>query len=330
MQTRRFTLTIIFFILFAFYCQPFIFRLVKAEPLRVQSVPVILNPDDPQRRRFGAMTFLSGFKLRSSDRRFGGLSGLTLSPDGSMLFSVSDRGYALSARLLHDCQGRLIGLRDWTIDALQTPRGQPVRDGLRDAEAIERRADGSFLVAFERFHRIWHYPRLNTGPRLVVTPPDLQQAPSNGGVEAMTLLPDGRIMVLTERYKHSSGVLKGWILDGDRSISISFRITDGFKPTDLALLQGDVLVLERHYLSFFGASIRIRRIKADRLQTGAPLQGDELIHLQSPLNVDNFEGLAVFESDTYGNLIYVISDDNFSPLQKTLLLQFRLDTTALR
>ena len=55
------------------------------------------------------------------------------------------------------------------------------------------------------------------------------------------------------------------------------------------------------------------------------LIGDqELAQLVPPLSVDNFEGLAVHPDPAGGWLIYLLSDDNFNPLQRTLLLQFHL------
>ena len=40
------------------------------------------------------------------------------------------------------------------------------------------------------------------------------------------------------------------------------------------------------------------------------------------MNVDNFEGMATRQGST-GTLIYLISDDNRSPVQRTLLMEFR-------
>ena len=48
------------------------------------------------------------------------------------------------------------------------------------------------------------------------------------------------------------------------------------------------------------------------------------MNLESPLNVDNFEGVAVQEDPSNGTIIYIVSDDNYNPFQRTLLLQFRL------
>ncbi len=41
-------------------------------------------------------------------------------------------------------------------------------------------------------------------------------------------------------------------------------------------------------------------------------------------DIDNMEGLAVHRTDAGDIILTLISDDNFSPLQRTLLLQFRL------
>jgi hypothetical protein len=45
--------------------------------------------------------------------------------------------------------------------------------------------------------------------------------------------------------------------------------------------------------------------------------------LAPPLPSDNFEGLAVVPDAAGGAVLWVISDDNRSPLQRTLLLKFR-------
>ena len=50
----------------------------------------------------------------------------------------------------------------------------------------------------------------------------------------------------------------------------------------------------------------------------------ELAQITPPISIDNFEGLAVFPEEKGGAIIYILSDDNFSPFQRTLLQQFRL------
>ena len=49
----------------------------------------------------------------------------------------------------------------------------------------------------------------------------------------------------------------------------------------------------------------------------------EVARLAAPLSVDNFEGIAVRRDGTR-DFVYLISDDNFLGLQRTLLLKFEL------
>jgi hypothetical protein len=41
-------------------------------------------------------------------------------------------------------------------------------------------------------------------------------------------------------------------------------------------------------------------------------------------NIDNMEGLAVRRGPKGETLLYILSDDNYSPLQRTLLLMFEV------
>jgi hypothetical protein len=71
------------------------------------------------------------------------------------------------------------------------------------------------------------------------------------------------------------------------------------------------LIRSFHYLTWFRVTLRI--VGPD----GSTL--DEL-HLAPPLNVDNYEGLAALPRPDGSVRFYLISDDNFSRLQRTLLL----------
>jgi hypothetical protein len=300
--------------------------------LAVTARVVSLDPADPVHTHIGALTYLWGYELSAADTRFGGWSGLALDPTGKRLYAISDHGFALSARLYHDAEGRFIYIDTWTLVPLLTPTGQIVRKGQRDAEALGRDRDGAFLVAFEHDHRVWRYPPSPVAfalpPQPVQVPSELAQAPLNGGIEAMTVLADGSLLLLTEQFKNPDGSCKGWLLGEDEIAAVSYMPTDGYVPTDLATLgNGDLLLLERRYHPLHGAAVRIQRIDHTSIQGGARLQGKEIAQLKRPLLVDNFEGLAVHESATTGTLLYLISDDNYNFFQRTLLFQFRLEST---
>jgi len=288
-----------------------------------------IDPTNSGGGRIGQLIFLGGFELSSKDSRFGGLSGLALSEDGNHLYAISDRGYWLTARLHHDSQGVLRGVDSWQMASLLTPSGSVLKGSMRDAEALVRDRDGSFIVGFERNPRLWRYPASREAfalpPQSLPLPADLFKAPSNGGLEAVAILPDRRFVLITERYKNENGTTKGWLMDKNRFYSISYLQSDGFEPTDISSLpNGDLLLLERRYNLLRGAIVRVRRLPATSIKPGARLKGEELALLKAPLEVDNFEGLAVRQHPTAGTLLYMISDDNYSLLQRTLLLQFRL------
>lgn len=299
------------------------------EALHVEAIPVVLDPTTPECTQVGSLTFLSGFELRTNDKRFGGLSGLTLDPTGTTLYAVSDHGYWFTTHLEHDTSGRLTALTEWQVALLLAPDLRAVRGHFDDAEAVTRDHDGTFLVAFEDDHRIWRYPALpatfTMPPRAITVPQELRSTPINGGIEAMTVLADGRMLLLAEKFINPDGSHKGWLVEAGQSSALSYVASPGFDPTDLATLPGgDVLVLERRYSLFSGFAARLQWLSRPSLQSGASLRGQEVASLALPLTVDNFEGLAVHENAHGEIILYIVSDDNYHFLQRTLLLQFRL------
>ena len=303
-----------------------------ANPRLVELLPIELDPKETERREFGALTLLSAFELRSRDARFGGLSGLIIGADGR-LYSVSDRGYWVSARMHLDSDHRLIDLSDWDIQRLLSPDGTPVRGPLTDSEALARAPDGSFLVAFEQVHRIWRYPppprHLSSPPVSVSIPAEIAKAPRNGGIEGITFLPDGSLLALTEEFKNADGSFKGWLIENDRFSELSYMPSNGYRVTDCAALKnGDVIVLERGVAPLGIFSARLKLVSGRDLRPGAQLVGEEILRLDPPLQVDNFEGIAIQQDPAKGTMIYIVSDDNYRWFQRTLLLQFRLNRTA--
>jgi hypothetical protein len=298
----------------------------------VELLPTELDSRNPQQKEFGRLEFLHGFELRSRDPRFGGLSGLSIGSEGRLYF-VSDAGYWVSAQMTFDSEGKLQDLTSWLIQPVLSTRGTPVTTPLHDAEALARAPDGSFLVAFEKAHRIWRYPpppaTFYSPPLPVPIPAEVSRAPSNGGLEGITVFSDGRLLALTEEFQNPDGTFKGWLIEGKRFSELSYLPSEGFRVTDCAALSnGDVIVLERRYVPLGILSARLKLVRAEKIQPGSILIGEELIRLEYPLEVDNFEGVAVQEDPRNGTIIYIVSDDNYHPIQRTLLLQFRLNRNS--
>ena len=292
---------------------------------------VEVDPRHPRRTDYGALTFLSAFRLSSKDKRFGGLSGLSIGSD-KRFYAISDNGYWFSAQMVRDENDQLMNLVDWQIAPLLTRSGTAASGSLRDAEALTRTRDGSFLVAFEGVHRIWRYAAppltMKSVPNTVQIPPEISRAPANGGMEGIASLPNGRLLILTEEFANRDGSFKGWLKSGDGDVELSYMPAPGFHVTDCAALDnGDVFVLERRYVPFGILSARVTLIKGEQVRAGAKLRGKELLKLEQPLAAENYEGIAV-QRTPRGTMIFIVSDDNYSSFQQTLLLQFLLPDGA--
>ena len=308
--------------------------LLPARAVPHDAVPVVhasrvhLDPDRPDRTRVGQVRFLGGLQLRSTDPRFGGLSGARVSADGKRLITVSDRGWWVELDLGLE-QGVPARVEAARITPLVDAGGNPLTGSDGDAEALELFPDGSWVVAFERNHRLWRYPEGPASPRALAfdVPADLRKAPWNQGAEAIAALPDRRMVVLTEGAFDHQRRLKGWVgVPGTRWDPIRVTQTGILHPTDLGVLpDGDLLLLERRFTWLGGAGARLSRIPLAALAAGAPIEPEELVELGFDLTIDNMEALAVVPGSDPARF-YVLSDDNYSAAQRTLLLVFELTT----
>jgi hypothetical protein len=305
-------------------------RLVGQPPpfdrIEVRASPVPLNPANLTESTVGRLRFRGGQHLTSDDKRFGGWSSLRLGPDGKRITLLSDEGVWLTARLRHD-KGLLTGLTEAELGPVVDLENKPLegKDN-RDGESLARLPDGSFVIGFERLHRLWRYGnddgRLK-GPAVVVPPPpDLSEAPFNGGIESLVWLPRVGLFAMTEYWIHGD-LIRGWIGGPDDWQALGYRFERGLRPSDAAVLPGgDLIVLERAYNPDRGVvGVRLRQIAKEALKPGAALGGRLVADLRPPLTLDNFEGIDCLKSGGEA-LCYVVSDDNLSPDQRTLLLLF--------
>jgi hypothetical protein len=306
---------------------------VSADAVAVRAVPVQLDPAHPDQVRVGRLRFRGGLWLSSDDRRFGGFSSLrVLDRDGApWLVAVSDEGRWLSARLVHDAAGALTGLAETEMGVLQDTEGRPLAaKEAADAESLALLPDGSFVVGFEHQHRLWRYSGTGGRPEgpasPVAAPPELAQAPENGGLEAVVALASGRLLAFTEFWVQEDRI-RGWFDGPEAWKPLGYRFDGPYRPSDAALLpSGDVLVLERAYSPQRGVvGIHFRRVEQRRLKGGASLPSQIVARLAPPLLLDNFEGVDCRRQPDGATVLYVISDDNFNPEQRTLLLKFELN-----
>ena len=296
----------------------------KADAVGITSEPLALDAWDPGRRAVGRLIHRGGVVLKSPDDRFGGLSALRISPDGAMMVAISDDGYRIEAALLYDARGDLIGVADARLTPIVRLDGKPLRGKkTRDAESLASDGAGGWVIGFEQVHRLWRYPATGL-PRALPTPLGLEDAPANGGLEALTRLGDGRLLAISEKLRRDD-VLVGWIGGETGWSSLGYVPDAGFDVSDAATLpDGNVMVLERSVGLLGGYAARLATVPAGAIVPGARLRGSEIAVLRSPINVDNFEGVDARRGERGKTLIYLVSDDNYSLLQRTLLVLFEL------
>lgn len=303
------------------------------------AIPVALDKQRPEVDEIGALRFRGAIELPDGGG-LGGLSGLWVSGDGGRFLAVSDDGRTLAGQLSYDAEGRLAGAggfvaRDLPLDDRKGRRGR-----WNDSEEVARLADGGWLVSFERNHRILRYrsgaERPDGEPERLPTPLGLEGAPSNGGVEAIAALADGRLFAIEEGDDDGAVERRAWIgkaglkARGDWQ-ALTYRVAPRFRPTGAAPLpDGGALVLERRVSLLGGWASRIVHVAADALRPGAVIDGVELARLEPPLLVDNFEGIAVRPGPGGDTMVYIVSDDNRSALQRTYLMMFALPAKALQ
>jgi len=87
---------------------------------------------------------------------------------------------------------------------------------------------------------------------------------------------------------------------------------------------GDLLILERKFSWLGGLGIRIRRIPLKSIGPGAVVEGPSIFNADLSQEVDNMEGIDAHVTAEGDTVLTMVSDDNFSPIQRTLLLQFTL------
>ncbi len=213
-------------------------------------------------------------------------------------------------------------MRSWQAVEPGAAPGDPLG---RDAEALASAGPAGLIIAYEGRHRLRRLALADlTGPATPLPTPPGVGPPGNIGIEALTEVGDHAWLALSEGTRTPAGDLAGWRIEGDRTLPLSYAASRGFVPTGADRLDDTVYVLERSFSLLGGFESRIVTLPAAAIRPGARLVGQALAELRPPLVGENFEGIAVRRGPDGRVLVYLVSDDNFFALQRTLLLQFAL------
>jgi hypothetical protein len=299
----------------------------------VQTAPVALYTDDPDRRDLGALRYTGGLSLSSESALFGGWSAIEVSEDGARLLAISDSGAWMTAGLVYDASGELIGLNDLDMAPMLDADGRPLSGTRADAEGLTPLGEGRFAVSFERDHRLEVYAigedwsQIGTAtPSPFPAPPGADRLRANAGAEAMGRIED-QLWVGIEYPIVDGQPNTLWRYDLTRldtpPQSTAVTLNPGFGLTGMAPDgQGGVLLVERFWARDVGNRVILGQLTGDALaEADGPLAPQILARLEPDMAVDNFEAVAVAVIDGERR-VFLVSDDNFNAQQRTLLLSF--------
>lgn len=290
-------------------------------------------------RAGGTAELTAAFELTAGSARFGGLSGLHVA--GDRLVAVSDRGRWVRFRLRRDPAGRLIGVGPTVrLEPILDAGALPVGGSSADAEGMAVDPRGRIWVSFERGHRVTAYDVVGGAAQAEASQLPIRGLASNGGVEGLAVARDGALLAVIEDPVGAAGrpdgapadAILGWRMAGGAAAAFWIPRLDAYAATGAALgPEGALYLLERRYSFWTGVRMRIRRFRPEIVAALAGAVGASAVGLGSgevaaqlgPSGpIDNMEGLAVEPRAGGGLWLWVISDDNFSGRQRTILLQY--------
>jgi hypothetical protein len=265
------------------------------------------------------------------------LSGIAWDEDEQILYAVSDRGHLVHLRPRID-DDLLVAVDLIATHPLLSTGWNRLPQHLSDGEglAIVNSSNGSrndtrLLVSFEGIPRVDVYTpagRLLDGIKL---PPTLQDRENfrcrNCQLEAVTLHPQLGVVTAPQQPLRSGSAHLQSLYDEEGRVWTFPPVAKGHSA--IVGLEtapdGSLLILERRYTNVFSPVIfAVRRLRPDPLAQpqGGALDVEEVARLNNTEGwmVDNFEGIAHHRDNRY----FLVSDDNNSALQSTVLVYFEI------
>jgi hypothetical protein len=300
--------------------------------IEIDAAPIAsFDNREPSQIRFGALEFRGGLVLESANPAFGGISGIHVEPDGEHFLAITDHGSWLRGSILYR-DGRPAGITDAEMAPILGSDGKPLAArGWFDVESLTER-DGVFYIGIERVEQIVRLDYRRDGFKArgvpIKVPSDFKTFRYNKSLECLAAAPQGSslagaLITVTEHSLDSEGNLRAFVLEDDRVLRFSVKRTDDFDVSDCAVLPpGELLLLERRLSPVRGFAIRIRRIALAAISAGAVVDGRSMIEADLGYQIDNMEGIAVHRAAGGETIVTLVSDDNFSIIQRNLLLQF--------
>ncbi|TQS71525.1 esterase-like activity of phytase family protein [Rhodobacteraceae bacterium] len=273
----------------------------------------------------GRATFLQSYVWKVSHPDFGGFSGIDLGADGRDMVTVSDRTTLWRAHIERDAKGSITAIRP-TADPITLRGGddQPLTKTLGDSEGLALAPDGGTYVSFEGvMPRVAYYAKGARQATRIKRIPAFKHLQINSSFEALAIDGQGALYTLPERsgaeqrpfpvYRYKTGK---W------SQPFSVPRSGDWLPVGADFgPDGRFYLLERGFHGIFGFASRVRVFDIQ----GNRISGGETVLETTSGTHDNLEGITVWRDAAGAIRLTMISDDNFLFLQRTELVEYRLD-----
>ncbi|MBB6356727.1 hypothetical protein GGR00_004543 [Aminobacter aganoensis] len=300
------------------------------ERIEISARPIARFQIGLDEKMFGPLEFVGGLELTSSSRNLGALSAFRFLKPGSDFIGVADTGFWFFGRITRDGTSRPAGVENFSMVQMVDASGSAIeKKWMADAEGLAVR-DGIATVGFERTHRVAQFriDPANMGPSFgeldfLVPRNELRQ---NRGFETIAYSAEkGGLVVVSEKSLDPAGNIFAAIIEGPQKGVFTVKRDGEFDITDGAFLPGgDLLLLERSFSMASGVKMRLRRIASDSIARGKVADGQVLLEANMGYQIDNMEGLDVWQRGDGALMVSLISDDNHSILQRNLYLEFIL------
>ncbi len=267
---------------------------------------------------------------------FGGFSAIEVAPDGLAFTAVSDNGAFVRGRFRRDADGRVAGITTGPMILLTDPRPVRLAKARNDSEGLAIAPDGTAYVSFEGPARVLRYSALGAAPESLPNPREFLAYPHNAGFEALAIDSNGAVYSIPEELRvfRRPRLLTGqasnaggddfpvWRFAGGKwSLAFTLPRQGGFLPVAADFgPDGRLYVLERTFHGIAGFGSRVRSFAVGHSALDQPRT-----HLRSAVGMhDNLEGLSVWRDAAGMIRLTMISDNNFLPIQRTEIVEYRL------
>ena len=284
---------------------------------------------------FRRLTYVGGFAMTSANRNFGALSAIRmLDGSGTKFAAVADTGFFISGTILRDAALKPIGMGTLSFHELPDLNDQISNSKWEvDSESLVV-DDSTVTIGFERKHRLSVYPfdgttlATRTGNVDFLIPEN--ELRDNRGFETLARAPEnsplaGALVAVSEKSIDKEGNIFATVTVGPMKGIFKIARSDDYDITDGDFLpNGDLIILERSFGMSRGIRMRLRQISGASIKPDAIVEGDVLLEANMSTQIDNMEGLDIWQASDGSTRLSLVSDDNKSILQRNLYLEFAL------